>query len=476
MASLSSVQDSIDIAPGLPEPASASSMRDAGQASRLSRLKLGTLSARAGFWRPGAFLCLIAIAGFTASPATASPGVPGPIDALTAVDVSDSMFGPGGSDPHGARYRAVEVAAAMLCLHSSAGIEHRIGVLPFGSTAPARLAGAPTDACNAQRFSPRRLRGIPRLGGTDYPTMLRAARQLLGRPVAGHSRVLMLVTDGRPHVAAGETLDALFLRVARELQALRGVRVHVVLINSDREVLRHWRSLPIAAVTPLRDVNRQALERVALRTLAYEFGLARREELTLKAGGASRGFTVPPYQDLLGLTVRARGREAEVTIDGPSGPYRIRTVAGGVGDISVPAPAPGRWTVRLTRGSGATLAVDRHEPTLRVIEPPAAAPAGRPLYIEATLTPLNGGQIRSRSADPVVVSARVTGADNQVVNTEMRETVPGRYRSTQPVDTRDAGAFTAVVTARGGGVPFSHATRRPRSRCMRASGSSCRLC
>lgn len=157
-------------------------------------------------------------------------------------DDSGSMFGPCG-DPAGVRYAAGRSVADLLRRHGGG----HLGVIHWGSTAPASLALPPADVRRARRQIRDALSIPVTLGGNNLGEALRLAAQ---QPPAdpGGADLTIVITDG---------MEDFSLDLSTPLGALAPGSVHILLVDRSRgcspELEATWRSLPIGSFSRLDD-------------------------------------------------------------------------------------------------------------------------------------------------------------------------------------------------------------------------------
>src|SRR4051794_17641910 len=83
------------------------------------------------------FLTAVALVFAAIWSARAEAGRLVPLDVIVAIDDSGSEFGAHGTDPRALRYEAARFAASFLGSIATAGLDNRVGVVRFGTAAPA---------------------------------------------------------------------------------------------------------------------------------------------------------------------------------------------------------------------------------------------------------------------------------------------------------------------------------------------------
>lgn len=162
------------------------------------------------------------------------------LDLVFAVDESGSMFGTYG-DPRCVR-RAAALSVTNLLARAPGS---RVGVVHWGSHAPASLALALTDSRRRHIIGPA-LAIPPSLGGNNLPAALARAREVLGCPDLSRNPLVVVITDGIEDVGAG---------AANEIALLAPASVHVLLVDHshgcDAELEAKWRLLALGSFNRL---------------------------------------------------------------------------------------------------------------------------------------------------------------------------------------------------------------------------------
>lgn len=158
-------------------------------------------------------------------------------------DDSGSMYCPAG-DPTGVRYAAGRSVAELLRRHGGG----HVGVIHWGTSAPASLALPPVDVRRARRQVRDALTiPSPTLGGNNLGEALRLAA---GQPPADPdgADLTVVITDG---------MEDFTLDLTTPLTLLPAGSVHILLVDRSRgctpDLEATWRSLPIASFTRLDD-------------------------------------------------------------------------------------------------------------------------------------------------------------------------------------------------------------------------------
>ncbi|MFN3650368.1 MAG: vWA domain-containing protein [Armatimonadota bacterium] len=360
---------------------------------------------------------------------------------MFAVDQSQSMGGGRGetaTDPGGVRFQAVKYAIESLRLKGSPEQPHRVGLVEFGTEAPADLSYPVVPATSERDI--RRIETLLRprnLVWTNFSAALERAAGLLdaaGSFSANHRPAVVVLTDGTPEDPRKLSKEQYFSEIEQLIQDKltgRGCSVYLVAVDTtghfwpeDRaawERTTGGRAYSVADVAGLKekfnDIVRDILQ------------LPELPKDELKPGQST--FEVGPYLDQLEFHNLGDGGEGLRLLD-PSGravvpelwqspDYRILTVL---------HPAAGRWTYELPPGSRPAT-IYRNEVPVRpaLLLPRSTHPAGKALRISAQVHYADGTPLIELPEYPVRVTARVTPDSGQPQHLTLRPEGGGKYAS-----------------------------------------------
>lgn len=348
-----------------------------------------------------------------------------PAQVCVAADDSGSEFGPDGTDPDGQRYEAAGQLVDYLAGLVTPQGPHTVAVVRFGSTAEVALTltAVTEDAAAGIRATLRP--GQPR-GNTDYPGAVRLCAQLLeGAP----NPVIVVVGDGDPDLGDGRAPAELFADIAAAIADLRGIGVHVLLAIRDGltgATAELWRATGVRAVTDVGagERLRQRVAQELITVLGSTIGVLPRPLGTLDGANTSVPVDVPAYAPSLTLTGFAPAKPAALRLRDPGGTV-VAERTGGIVDIPVAHPAPGRWQVELVDGGPVTVQVDIAPLQARLLSPAGEVPVGRPLAVSALV---GAGPVASSSGPPLYVGAIVT-AGGRDFELQLHQDGDGVWRS-----------------------------------------------
>jgi len=358
-----------------------------------------------------------------------------PAQVCVAADDSGSEFGPDGTDPDGQRYEAAGQLVDYLAGLVTPQGPHTVAVVRFGSTAEVALAptAVTEDAAAGIRATLRP--GRPR-GNTDYPAAVRLCAQLLeGAP----NPVIVVVGDGDPDLGDGRAPAELFADIAAAVADLRGIGVHVLLAIRDGltgGTAELWRATGVRAVTDV-GAGEQLRQRVAqelIRVLGAMIGVLPRPLGTLDGTNPVVPVDVPAYAPALTLTGFAPAEPALLRLRDPAGTV-VAEGRGGIVDIPVARPTPGRWQVELVDGEPVTVQVDIAPLQARLLSPAVELPVGRPLVVSALV---GEGPVAQSSGPPLYVGAVVSAGDRDF-ELQLHQDGDGVWRSLDAAPIEQAG-------------------------------------
>jgi hypothetical protein len=184
------------------------------------------------------------------------------LDVVFAVDDSESVHGPDGTDPGGARNAACLSVVDLMRRYGGG----RAGVVHWGDTAPASMTLPPLPV-----HLGRLRRGLgfqPVLGGTQPAVALARVHKLIERTSSGRTLAVLLITDGQD-LGAG---------LEQALGQLPDRSVHLILVDPSGDCWGQqaaWQELPWASFTRLENLSDR-------RRLAWECGTVIARSIGLK--------------------------------------------------------------------------------------------------------------------------------------------------------------------------------------------------
>jgi hypothetical protein len=371
---------------------------------------------------------------------------------VIAIDDSGSEFGPHGTDPNALRYRAARFASDFLGSIATAGLNHRVGIVRFGSRAPRSLAVPLSPVPAGLPTIDSALAGPRQLGETNFAAAFARARHLFGPAITGRKRLLLIFTDGTPHVGPA-TLDALFRGIGAEKARLPGVQIALLGVDDTGkfdQLAPRWRALGLSTVQRLSSVSEGSLSAAFVRLLAADLGLQQGNEAHLDQVHQRATVTVEPYQEALVITHFGPDADTTLEVRGPDGKVVGTTHPGRAGLLTLKGPAPGKWTIRLVRGSRATVAIDQVRLQARLIEPALSTiPVGRTLRIEATFRTSDNNVLPELPQYPRYFGATVTAPDGSQTPVQLESLGHGLYRASKAVAIPQPGAYSVLLTLKG---------------------------
>jgi len=394
----------------------------------------------------------LAPAAAQATPASASAnGRLAPVDAVMVIDHSGSNRQ---SDPEGRRLAACAFSADFLASLATPGLDHELGLVPFGSTAPDELAVGMVKASDAGAVAAVRdaCQASPDLVCTDVAAGLRRASEVLGPPRVGRRRVVTVFTDGRPDTCDRRSMDAMFGDIGAAMAELAGAEVHVVGLDADgtfSSELGRWRSLgSLSSISVLDRVGPGDLEARFTTILRGALGLARGDERQLTTETPEATVMVKPYQEALVVSAIAPASETAIELVSPTGAV-VGQLQGRAGVLRRDLPGPGEWRLRLARGAAAIAAIDVVPMQARVVQPGGTVPVGRDLTLEATFLTTANQAVAPLARFPRFVGAAIVSPRGGRTHVTLDEITPGHYRARRGVPVADEGAWTIELLVKG---------------------------
>ena len=383
--------------------------------------------------------------------AQADPAGPG-IDLVVVADRSGSMLWSGRPSAD----RLVRLALDLVARNAEAtGVDHRFGVVSFGSAARADLAPMPLLNGGAARAL-RTLEGVAytrSLGNTDILGALAEARRLLDAlPAnAARRRAILLITDGVAYVPG--TPAVAYARELRRyaIESLRGVALEIFLLpppsaSRDERLLREMSHGQVHAFSgdAYMSLYRVVSGIVGTRTIEV-------------SGRSGDTLVVPPYLDTIVFDVFRGHPPGEVAIFAPDAlrpidPEKAGEVRTGelLSTVVVRRPAPGRWTFRKTRANGRVKIFSQQFFPRGTLLEPAGAPVQQydRIAVAYRLTDAGGAPLEELPGYPLSLAVTVITPNGQRRPLRVRRDSlrgPGRFRTIEKTECDAAGRYWTEV-------------------------------
>jgi hypothetical protein len=203
----------------------------------------------------------VRLAGLAGAPLTVIRQRIASLDVIFAIDDSESVHGPDGTDPGGARNAACLSVIDLMRRYGGG----RAGVVHWGDIAPASMALAPVPVHRGRLR--RELRLQPVLGGTQPALALARVHELIHGTGSGRTLAVLLITDGQD-LGAG---------LGTALEQLPARCVHLILVDPSGDCWGQetaWRQLPWGSFTRLANLtNRKRLAWESGAVIARSVGL-----------------------------------------------------------------------------------------------------------------------------------------------------------------------------------------------------------
>ncbi|MGH8058907.1 MAG: vWA domain-containing protein, partial [Candidatus Entotheonellia bacterium] len=374
------------------------------------------------------------------------------------------------TDPQGLRIAASRYLIRNLAQRSDQDSKHRLGLVHFGTAAPASLAVPLSEVSQQENDAgvQRLLAGLKplSLGDTNFVAALKAAHEgfrasqtfSLKRKAA-----IVIFTDGEPDDPRKLTMEAYFREIREFLDAsLRpnGYEVYVVGIEDVKRTwtksIPHWRKL----LSPVRVLQLEQMDQLPekfndiVRQL-FEIPSMRPDVVTAR----EQEFDVQPYLEKLEFHIFPLGTGLKLSILEPG---KKPLVAGDrvqikhyetYDIITVLSPPYGRWKYQILEGSGRVEIYRNALPIrLRLINPGDVHPMNKPLRLAAGFVKATGEEVASVPEYPLKLTAKIvlpSGGEHDVTLYGIGE---GIFFADGSVDPAMAGTYRIILTAHGGDV------------------------
>jgi len=394
--------------------------------------------------------------------------VPSPIDVFLLIDQSGSMKQ---TDPEGARLEASKYLVGFLAAERTEVFDHRLGVIHFGTTAPADKMLPLTPLVEANLKSIKEKLVPLDLGDTSFIAALqRAAQGFQGvrreTEAPKRQQAIVIFTDGEPDDPRKLSKEAYF----REIQdfvskELAETAIYVVAIDAkgsywpkDR---RYWERIASGGTYRLERMDEKELEKVFTGILLK---LLKRVEIkwdNVPAEGLD--VEVEPYLERITFSILKENPEVRLTIRRANGQTLtqkdpdVRYFPGRRSEIfSVADPSPGRWKYEIEKGRGKVEVGKAVIPIeVRLRSPSSPHPQGKPMRVAATFLKRDGTPVKEHPAYRLWLGAKLITPDGRAHFVEFKSDGRGLYTGTEPLETAQGGLYRLSITMKGGNLVIS---------------------
>jgi Mg-chelatase subunit ChlD len=371
-----------------------------------------------------------------------------PTDTVVLLDMSGSTYGPDGTDPHGDRFRAVQSLTNILA-SSSAPIPNRMGLILFGSDAPASVASQLVALPDHTGTLDAILSHRAPMGNTNFAAAINRASAILANSDPSRALHVVIVTDGLPDLGDGQASEKLMPTIVGALRHLpRSTSVHLMLVGDDvtwTHARQLWATADVTTIDRL-NTNLDLMARY-LDLAAADLGLTRLALERLDRPGDVM-VNVPPLTESLIVTALPESQDAVAhwTIVDPDGATMATgPLAASANTLTVSTPTPGGWTLHAVPAG--SLLVERRPLQIRLDDVDADAPQGRLIRIAASLQTAAGYRVADPPADtPNQMTIRVTFPDGSAETLRLRRVSSDRWLATRLLSTNYIGRYRVVGT------------------------------
>ena len=423
-------------------------------------------------------------------------------DVFLLLDQSGSMNGyPGrpATDPEGLRIQASKYLIRNIAQKSTGELSHRIGIVNFGTTAPADLT-VPLAEVTKTMGDPgvqnlvASLRTLS-MGDTSFISALNAAYQgfIAKETLKGNRKpVIIIFTDGEPDDPRKLDSEKYFQEMEDfNVSSLKPYGCDLYVIGIDvagstwAKSAPGWsRIVPPGRVYQINDMDE--LREKFNEAIRQIFGIPPVPPDLVTAGGFE--FDVPPYLQKMEFHVFPEREGLTLSVFGPDGAaVDIGSEKAPVQEyetydiITIMEPPHGKWRYEIVQGEGRIEVYRNAIPIkMELISPRKVHPLGKPMNLMASFLRPDGGEVFEIPEYPIGLTAKVIAPDGSENDIKFERGEKGLCFGTPSIgDINLKGFYRIILTMKGGDVYKSSTERRTEVRSMPyvmvdrpASGSS----
>ena len=404
-------------------------------------------------------------------------------DIFLLLDQSGSMKGYTGhpaTDPEGLRVQASKYLIRNIAQKSTGELSHRIGIVNFGTGAPADLTMPLTEATRAigdtgVQSLVSSLR-ILSLGDTSFISALEAAYQgfIAKETLKGNRKpVIIIFTDGEPDDPRKLTSEKYFQEMEDfNISSLKPYGCDLYVIGIDVAGSTWAKSAPgwsriippghvyqISSMDELREKFNEAIRQI--------FGIPPVPPDLVTAGGFE--FDVPPYLQKIEFHVFPEREGLTLSVFGPDGkPVNIGSEKAPVQEyetydiITIVEPPHGKWRYEIVQGEG-RIEVYRNAIPIRMelISPRKVHPLGKPMDLMASFLRPDGEEVSEIPEYPIGLTAKIIAPHGSEHDIKFERGAKGIcFGSPSIKDVSIEGVYRITLTMKGGDVYKSSTERR----------------
>ncbi|GFP37608.1 hypothetical protein HKBW3S44_01284 [Candidatus Hakubella thermalkaliphila] len=384
---------------------------------------------------------------------------PRPLDVFLLLDQSEGMRW---VDPENIRLEAARYFTKYLAAFYTDIFDHHLGLINFGTTAPAEKM-VPLTPLDRQAISSIERKIVPLdLGYTSFINALQVAAQSFASGAEGRKRAVVIFTDGRPNDRRELTTEAYFKEIEEFVaKNIAEVSLYVIAVGAEGKSWsldkQFWEEITRGRVFELRAVDEVELEKI-YNTIVFQ--LLRISELHWdQVPEEGLEIKIEPYLDKVAFSVLKENPEVEFSLirdDGekvrPGDPDVTYYSSGRLFEIyAISEPSAGIWRYTITRGRGRVevgKALTRVE--VKLVQPFSPHPQGKNMELLASFRKRDGSPIKELATYPLWIGARVIKPGGTEVLVEFEKIEEGLYQGKEIIQSDEAGQYLVTLTVKAG--------------------------
>lgn len=385
-----------------------------------------------------------------------------PIDVFLLIDQSGSMKK---TDPQGVRLEASKYLVDFLSADRTEVLDHRLGVINFGTTAPEEKMFPLMSLVEANLEPIKQKMVALDLGDTSFIAALQRAAQGFKKEKEALKRqqAIVIFTDGEPDDPRKLSKEAYFHEIQHFVsKELPETTIYVVAIDAKGSYWpkdkRYWDQIVSERTYKLERMDEQELEKIFSGILIKLLKTAEIKWDNVPVQGLD--VEVEPYLERITFSILKENPEVKLTILRENGqkltekdpgvkyyPGRVREI------FSVADPSPGIWKYRIEEGRGKVEVGKAVIPIeVRLLSPYSPYPQGKTMSVVATFLKRDGTPVKEHRAYGLWLGAKVLTPEGKEQFVEFKSDGKGMYSGSKAIETTKRGTYRIFITMKGGNL------------------------